>query len=137
MNKMINSLNISGIYSNFTQKQISHNKYNFIIVSLMMLDYLLTYVGIHHFDCITEGNMFMVWLFELPFVLGVLVRITQCSVIYILLRYIQIKGNQYYNKLILLLITLEIGVILAHLVWIIVRISLFIYKIYLIAQIRV
>lgn len=128
---MDNSIKVSKVVVNID------NKYNLIIFGLMMLDYILTYAGIHHFNCITEGNFFMVWLFEIPFITGGLVRAVQCLMICSLLKYIQINGSQYYNKFIKIVLLAEIWVMLAHLVWILGKVSLFIYEIYLIAQIRV
>lgn len=39
----------------------------------ILLDFLLTFIGIHIYGIITEGNPYMVWIFEIPFIIGFLV----------------------------------------------------------------
>ena len=52
---------------------------------LFMTDFLLTYIGISN-NLFTEANPFMVWLFEIPFIAGFIVRILMAVIIYLPIR---------------------------------------------------
>ncbi|TCT15673.1 hypothetical protein EDC18_103384 [Natranaerovirga pectinivora] len=47
----------------------------FLLSSLMLIDYILTYIGIHLLNFISEGNPFMRFFMELPFFIGLPLRI--------------------------------------------------------------
>ena len=105
-------------------EKISNEKYNIIIFLLMMSDYLLTYVGINVLEFITEGNALMVWLFELPLFEGLIIRTLMGMFVYALLKIIQKLGSKHYQKVIKLIIVIEMIPHLLHLIWIIQYLSL-------------
>ena len=59
----------------------------------MLLDYILTYTGIHVFECITEANKLMVGFMELDFTTGILIRLLQCGLVVFL--YFVLKNEKY------------------------------------------
>lgn len=64
------------------------------IFILMIIDYILTYYGIHVAKVISEGNPLMVFSFNNGFIFGLLFRISYSMIIAALLYRIR-KGNVY------------------------------------------
>lgn len=63
-----------------------------ILFILFMTDFILTYLGISS-GIITEGNALMVWLFKLPFVAGLIIRLLMSLIIiYVPIQWIR-KGK--------------------------------------------
>ncbi|MDR5659100.1 DUF5658 family protein [Serpentinicella sp. ANB-PHB4] len=86
---------------------------------LLLTDYLLTYMGIHFFEVITELNPFMVKIMELPFTLGFLVRIVQATIITAIVYYIFLKSKRYYSFVLTTSFILYAIVMILHISWII------------------
>lgn len=88
---------------------------------LFMTDFILTYLGISA-GIIEEANPFLVWLFELPFLVGLLLRIAMGAVlIYLPIRMIKAGkirpalAKVYYG----VTYTVNILILGVHLYWII------------------
>lgn len=88
---------------------------------LFMTDYLLTFMGIKN-SLITEGNPLMVWLFGLPFIAGLIVRLLMAVIlIYLPIRMIKagkirpVLAKAYYG----VVYTVNVLILGVHLYWII------------------
>src|SRR5690554_909764 len=71
-----------------------------ILFLLMMMDYVITYIGIKGLMFIEEANPFMVWLFDIPFGYGLIIRLVYVSLIAFLCMYIYKMKYKYYNAFI-------------------------------------
>ena len=82
---------------------------------LFVMDYVLTYIGIAN-NIITEANPFMVWLFEIPFLYGLMLRIFM-GVIFISILWIGRKTRIFKigSKII---IAANSFIFLLHFIWI-------------------
>ena len=87
------------------------------IIILMLLDYILTYTGIHIFKCIEEANKLMVSFMQLDFTTGITIRLLQCSLVVLL--YFILKNDRYkkYRVCINLILVGEIAVMIMHIGW--------------------
>lgn len=85
---------------------------------LMMLDFALTWAGIHIYGVITEANPVMIWLFELPFELALTVRMTLVTVLVGMCIWIYNNGYKRFNVFINFCILSNVLVMYAHLEWI-------------------
>lgn len=89
-----------------------------IFIGFVLLDYILTYIGINKLFFIEEGNPLMVWLFNIPFISGLSIRFL-ISIILAILIFIPIKmGYKYSKQFIKLTIFIQVLVFIAHLRWI-------------------
>lgn len=85
---------------------------------LMMLDYFLTWVGIHVYGVITEGNPFMVWMFNLPFHLSLMARMALVSILVGMCVWLYHKNYRRFNTMINFCILSNVLVLYAHVYWI-------------------
>jgi hypothetical protein len=88
---------------------------------LFMTDFILTYLGVSA-GIIEEANPALVWLFELPFLAGLALRLTMAAiVIYWPIRMIKagkirpVLAKAYYG----IAYTVNTGILGVHLYWII------------------
>jgi uncharacterized membrane protein len=89
-----------------------------LILSIqLLLDYLLTYIGVQ-FGVITEGNPLMAWLFNMPIIQGLFIRICMIALLivpFVLLKYLKYKHLQ---KLLIAINAAYFLVFIAHFYWI-------------------
>jgi hypothetical protein len=88
------------------------------VFMLTMIDYILTYIGIVEHQVIREMNPFMVWLFNLPFEIGFMVRLLMVSVVMQLINYIYSKDRKKGQMVITLAIIANMAPVFAHTLWI-------------------
>ncbi|MFW6016462.1 MAG: DUF5658 family protein [bacterium] len=88
---------------------------------LMLVDYLLTYFGIHMLECISEANPFMRYFMEFPFILGLPLRLIYISIpislLYLAYEYAENKKilfNVIYGLILIQFIPLGL-----HILWMI------------------
>ncbi len=97
--------------------------FNKLIFTYIILDFLLTYLGINYIGYIQEGNPIMVWLFELPFAIAFIIRLIIGAIIYLMYRFIQNNAEKAYKKIVAFALIAENFVLLLHLRWIILYLS--------------
>jgi len=86
----------------------------------MMLDFMLTYAGIHCFDFIVEGNPLHVWLFELPFFKAFFIRLSYVSFIVYLFKFIYKSKYKHYDIIIWFALIVNFLVLCIHCRWLII-----------------
>lgn len=92
-----------------------------VLFILFMSDFILTYFGIS-LGIITEGNALLIWLFQVPFIVGLIIRFLMfLGLIYMPIKFIK-KGKirpliskAFYG----IAFTANIGVLCMHLYWIV------------------
>lgn len=89
----------------------------YLLLSMFLIDYILTYIGIQN-NIIVEGNPLMIWLFEINFINGFMIRIIMALIIYSLILYIK---NHYksYRQFIIFICIVYSSIIPFHLYWLI------------------
>lgn len=103
-----------------TIKSYSINYLLFFIFILILIDYMLTFIGINQLDYISEANYLMCSMFEIPFTTGLALRSFQGFIPIILLYSIRNKVEFfYYERIISIILYIEIFVLSLHLYWII------------------
>lgn len=95
---------------------MARNK-NKLLVFFMLMDFIFTYIGIVKFGFIEEGNPILVWIFELPFLYGFVIRFIYCFILYLLFQYIYKSNYKYYNLVINFSLIVNITVLVMHLNW--------------------
>jgi hypothetical protein len=110
--------NINELTRETTLKQELVESKTIHLFLLMMIDYIITYVGIHNYNFIQEGNPVLVWLFEIPFEYGVFVRILMSGIISFLFYVIYKSEHKHYGKLIAYAIIVNSVILVLHLRWI-------------------
>lgn len=100
-----------------------NDMFNKLIFTYIILDFLLTYLGINYIGCIQEGNPIMVWLFELPFVIAFIIRIIIGTIIYLMYKFIQKNAEKAYKKIVAFALIAENLVLFIHLRWLILYLS--------------
>ena len=78
------------------------------IYLFLIFDYLLTYIGIR-LNIIEEANILMIWLFKLPLIQGLLIRIILSGVVMFPFYYLK-KNCKYYKKVFGLVIVIYVFV---------------------------
>lgn len=101
-------------------KRKKYSKLHFYLFILMMLDFIFTYIGINKLNIIKEGNPILIWLFELPFLQALIIRLLYCFFILILCIFICENQYKHYDKFITLALGVNVIVLLLHLRWAIV-----------------
>jgi hypothetical protein len=107
---MVPGTDVNNLYS-------KNDIYNKIIFFYIMLDFLLSYFGINYIGCIEEANPAMTWLFELPFILALNTRIIIGTIIYELLRFIQVNTEITYKCMLIFALGVENYIIFLHATW--------------------
>lgn len=103
-----------------TIKSYSINYLLFFIFILILIDYMLTFIGINQLNYISEANYLMCTMFDIPFTTGLAIRSLQGFFPIILLYSIRNKVEFFYfNRIISIILYIEIFVICLHLYWII------------------
>lgn len=97
-------------------ESIRKKRFNIILFFMFMVDFIYTYLGIHYYKCIVEGNPLMVWLFEIPFINGLVLRLVYSTILFTLCVLIQ-KKYKYYTYFINSLLIVYIGVMILHFRW--------------------
>lgn len=77
-----------------------YKKLNICLFLLIILDFILTYIGVVNLKVIYEANPLMVWIFNLPFLQGLFIRVLQSGFITYLL-FIIYKNNYHIYKLVI------------------------------------
>lgn len=88
-----------------------------VFMSMFLLDYALTFAGIR-LNVISEANPIMIWLFNLNFGYGILVRIAMCIVLLVPFYLLMKKERKVYNKVIKWVCTGYGLVFILHFRWI-------------------
>ena len=88
-----------------------------IIFCLMIIDYLLTKVGIF-LGLIIEGNALMVWLMSLPFVIGFLVRVLMAVGLLAPIYLVYGVNRNLYKIAVLIAMLANLFAMLMHMLWI-------------------
>ena len=91
---------------------------NIVLFCIMMIDYILTYIGLDK-GVIAEGNKFMVWLFNLDFKEGFIIRIILTTVIVGICVYIKEVEHKWYKYLIGTGLMSNLFIFILHFNWII------------------
>lgn len=91
---------------------------NLYLYLLMILDFILTYLGIHQAKVISEGNQIIAWTFELPFANSFAIRILYVFIVIGLSLYIYSAEFEYYNIFIHFALGVNVIVMLFHFRWI-------------------
>lgn len=89
-----------------------------LLMSLMLMDFIFTYIGINVLNYITEGNPLMVKLFELPFLVSLAFRLLHIWFVYVCLEYIQSQKHPSYNKITTFALIINVILVFLHLRWI-------------------
>lgn len=93
------------------------------ICSLMILDFILTYMAIRN-GFAYEINAVMAWTLDCPFVVGLLIRLAFMAVLLIPF-YFWARKRENYKKLVRLACVIEGGICSVHLAWIIPVIGIY------------
>lgn len=96
------------------EKKIYTAKAMFLVI-LIIVDFLLTHLGINVLNLFTERNPFMIFLFELTFVQGLIIRIILAMFVFLLIMFIY--KYKHYRKVINLLIIINMIPFFAHIYW--------------------
>ena len=100
-------------------RNISTNMLLSFLFLLILEDYFLTYLGIHHLRVIEEANPLMVGLMALPLSHGIIIKIISALIPIFLLKYVEHRLNPIkYRKILLIPIAVQIIPYTAHVIWI-------------------
>lgn len=98
---------------------ISANYLLLLMFALILIDYILTFVGINQLNYITEANPLTSTLFDYSFIKGLSLRCLQGSIPVFLLYIVKDKINvMCYVNIIMNIIYLEICILFLHSYWI-------------------
>lgn len=100
-----------------------NNMFNKIIFTYIIIDFLLTYLGVNYIGCIEEANYIMVCQFELSFAIALIIRIIVGTTIYFMYKFIQENAESYYNKIVAFALILENYILLLHIRWLILYLN--------------
>lgn len=107
----------------FAKIKSCKNRYNIsdmILLSLLIiLDFILTYTGINTYGVIEEANIFLIWLFDLPFAAGLTVRVFMTAVIMIPFCLLYKLNYSIYKKTLTAAYVINLIVMVLHARWII------------------
>lgn len=91
-----------------------------LLYLLTVLDYVLTYIGVHQLGVISEGNPLLTGLIALPFWGGILCRCFISAVPVFLLFIAKYRYSyKHYHQVIVLLLAVQVIPYSLHLFWII------------------
>jgi len=97
-----------------------------LLFFLFMLDYFLTYLGVCYLEFGREANPFMVWLYEVPLIPGILFRVSMSLVLIRIMRIAYDEDRKTGTKLVMFGIFLNLLVLYNHIHWITIYIYLFV-----------
>lgn len=103
------------------EKAIRDEKYkkmNFYLFLLIIIDYLLTYIGVNNLEVVYEANPLMVWFFELPFFQGFLIRVIYAGFIIILSYFLYKNEYENYDVFMKFALGVNIFVLMIHFRWV-------------------
>lgn len=101
------------------KRKLSTNSMLSILFLLMMGDYLLTYLSMYVFGVAEEANYLMVWLMELPFWKGFIIRIFVVLGPVVLLKFAEkYKNPGVYRKILLVPLATQVVPYVAHGIWV-------------------
>lgn len=97
------------------------NRLLIYLALLMLLDYIISFIGIHFYQCILEANPCMHYIMQLPFIYGIILRIFYILLPISLLRFYYLHANnkKYYFNVVHSLILVQIFPFSIHIIWII------------------
>lgn len=116
---MVNSLKRNNENYKRAMERVKYSKLHFYLFSLIMLDFIFTYIGINKLNVIREGNPIIVWMFELPFLQALLIRLLYGFLVIILCVFICESQYKYYNEFIALALAVNILILILHLRWVV------------------
>lgn len=87
------------------------------ISSVLILDYILTFIGLD-LGIIREGNFFLLWLFELPFILALSLRIIMALGLIKLFNHYKKRPNRDYRTALTAFYSIYSIVMALHFTWI-------------------
>ncbi|SMB83565.1 hypothetical protein SAMN00017405_1059 [Desulfonispora thiosulfatigenes DSM 11270] len=94
---------------------------NFILTLLfilMMLDYLITYYGMHSLGVLEESNALMVRFMKLPLSQGLILRTLYCVIFISLFKYVErSKTRLAFQKILLIPLSIQLIPISLHISW--------------------
>lgn len=93
---------------------------NFYLLAMLIIDYVVTYMGIHYYQFIREANELFVWLFNLPFAQGFILRLIAALAVTALYQYIYMEGHKHYTKIITFALLVNVVVMVLHIRWLLV-----------------
>jgi len=100
-------------------KNISTNMILFFLFLLILEDYFLTYIGIHHLRIIEEANPLMVGLLSLPLSHGIIIKTISALIPIFLLKYVEHRLEPIrFRKILLIPIAVQIIPYTAHVIWV-------------------
>lgn len=89
-----------------------------LLFILQMIDFGLTYWGIHGLQVLEEANPFMIWLFELPFLWSLLARLAILGALLGLIWFIKVKAPHRYKLVLGIGLAANFFIIGVHAKWI-------------------
>lgn len=110
------------IYKLYQTDQLQKKIKMCLLSFYFIVDYLLTFIGIKN-NIIEEGNYLMVWLFNIGFYQGIIIRFVMLFLILLLVDYIR-KRYKYYEYFIIGINSIYSIVMILHIYWIIYYLSL-------------
>lgn len=94
----------------------------YLLSFYFIVDYILTFIGIKG-NIIVEGNFFMVWLFNISFYEGIIIRFIMLFLILSVVCYIK-KYYKHYKYFIVSINLLYTFVMVLHINWIVYYFSI-------------
>ncbi len=101
-------------------QKLTINKALILIYTLMIGDYLITYLGVNILGIITEANPILINLMNISFYKALIIRLITCLIPIFFLKLIQHKYKKIdrYQKIIISLLYIQIIPYTLHLLWI-------------------
>jgi len=89
----------------------------FLLSFFIMIDFILTYIGINILQFIEEANPFLINLFEVNLFIAVILRTLHITLIFLCLDYIRTKKEKLYNNIVNFSLILNVAVFALHIRW--------------------
>lgn len=83
----------------------------------IMLDYILTYMGIRIYGVVEEANVLMQWLFELPLAIGLGVRALLAMLVLAPFMLLKSLDKNAYRKTLITALSINLIIIILHERW--------------------
>ena len=96
-----------------------------LLFFLLMLDYFLTYLGVCYLEFGREANPFMVWLFEVPLIPGILFRVSMSVALIRIMNIVYGEDRKNGTRLVMYGIFINMLILFNHIHWITIYIYLF------------
>ena len=103
----------------FNWRVLFKDKKRSLVISLMMVDFILTYLGVH-LNIINEANPFLVWLFELPFLASLTLRLIHVGGVLLGLECLKTKKYKGYSKVVTFALIINLILLILHVRWLLI-----------------